>query len=141
MKQLLQTLLMCVLASLVFTYPTVAQQTPINTNCNDESKLSWQMNVETDMDHYNVYSSNFPLDPTIDNSSLILVQVPHPAPGVTEVLHPLKSTLSDGDKYFRISAIDKAGNESPLSKEVGCKYDKIPATPVNIQIILKQQAP
>jgi len=113
-----------------------AQQTPTNTKCNDKSALSWQMNTETDMDHYNVYSSNFPLDPTIDNSALILIQVPHPAPGATEVTHPLNSTLSDGDKYFRVSAVDKAQNESPLSKEVGCLYDKIPATPVNIQILL-----
>lgn len=99
------------------------------------------MNSEPDMDHYNVYSSNFPLDPTIDNTSLILLQVPHPSPGATEVLHPLKSTLSDGDKYFRVSAVDGAGNESPLSMEVGCKYDKIPATPVNIKIILAPAVP
>ena len=94
------------------------------------------MNAETDMDHYNLYSSNFPLDPTIDNSSLILLQVPHPAPGATEVIHPLNSTLSDGDKYFRVTAVDKALNESPMSNEVGCLYDKIPSAPVNIQIIL-----
>jgi hypothetical protein len=115
-----------------------AQQVPSNTKCNDKSVLQWNMNAEADMDHYNVYSSNFPIDVTIDNTSLILLQVPHPTPGATEVVHPLKSTLSDGEKYFRVSAIDQTGNESPLSSEVGCMYDKIPATPQNIQIILSK---
>jgi hypothetical protein len=111
-----------------------AQQTPADTKCNDESALSWTMNAETDISHYHVYSANNPItevDPT-----MILMTVPHPTtPG--DVSHPLNSNLADGPKYFRVTANDVAGNESPLSNEAGCDYNIIPAAPGNVNIILK----
>jgi hypothetical protein len=117
-----------------------AQQTPTNTKCNDESALSWDINVEPDMASYNVYASNNPLDVTADNSALILMSIPHPAAGVT-VVHPLNSQLAEGDKYFRVTSKDNSGNESSMSLEAGCNYNLIPATPGNIQIILKLAVP
>ena len=86
----------------------------------------------------NVYASNNPIDPLVDNTSLILLQVPHPAPGSAQVIHPLKSNLSEGDKYFRVTAVDApANNESPMSNEAGCNYNLIPGVPGNVQIIIK----
>jgi len=115
-----------------------AQQTPANTSCNDESKLQWTMGLEADLREYRVYAANNPIDPLVDNSTLILMTVPQPANG-TEAAQMLNSSLAEGDKYFRVTAVDNVGNESTMSLEVGCNYDLIPSTPGSVQIILKQK--
>lgn len=127
----------------LFATSAFAQQTPVNTSCNDKSGLSWTLNAESDMGHYNVYASNSPIDETVDNTNLILLTIPHPGnPSATEIRHELKSNLSDGPKYFRVTAVDTpALNESPMSLEVGCLYDKIPNAPSNVQIIIKLSPP
>jgi hypothetical protein len=134
----MKTLLSFVLSMALFaaTVPGVAnaQQTPATTKCNDESALTWVMNTETDMDHYTVYSSNSPI--TTTDPTQILITIPQPGVG-EDVSHPLNSTLADGPKYFRVTASDASGNESPLSNEAGCMYDKIPAAPGQVQILLK----
>ena len=125
--------------------PAFAQQTPLNTICNQASGLAWEMNTEADMDKYNVYVSNAPIDITVDNSKLILMSIPHNlskavinTDGTSTVTETLNGTLAEGDKYFRVSAVDKVGNESPLSLEVGCKYDLIPGTPTSVILILNK---
>jgi hypothetical protein len=115
-----------------------AQQTPANTSCNDESKLQWTMGTETDLKEYRVYAANTPIDPTVDNSALILMTVPQPTSG-SDATQLLNSTLAEGDKYFRVTAVDNTGNESPMSMEVGCHYNLIPSAPGNVTIILKQK--
>jgi hypothetical protein len=142
MKHLLS--LLCLAALLTAgTGFAQAQQVPSNTKCNEESGLSWTMNSETDITKYRVYSSNAPLDVTIDNSTLILMEVPHdPAAAQNgSVTQTLNSVLFEGPKYFRVSAVDSVNNESPLSLEVGCDYNLIPSAPSNVQIIIKLKAP
>lgn len=131
MKQLLAA---SALAVLFVSTPVFGQQVPSTTKCNDESALVWDMNSETDMDHYNVYSANAPITST--DPTLILLQVLQPtSPG--DVTHPLNSQLAEGPKYFRVTAVDTVGNESGLSNEAGCDYNLIPATPGSVTIILQ----
>jgi hypothetical protein len=134
MKTILSLILSAILLAATVPGIASAQQTPSDTKCNDESALTWVMNTESDMDHYTVYSSNSPI--TVIDPTQILLTVPHPGTG-TDVTHPLNSTLSDGPKYFRVTASDAVGNESPLSNEAGCMYDKIPSEPGQVQILLK----
>ena len=132
---------LCVLAAA----PAFAQQTPLNTICNQATGLSWEMNTEADMNKYHVYVSNAPIDITVDNSNLIFMSIPHDlskavinTDGTSTVTETLHGTLAEGDKYFRVSAVDNVGNESPLSLEVGCKYDLIPGTPTSVILILSK---
>jgi len=113
-----------------------AQQIPSNTTCNDESTLTWTMGVESDLKEYRVYTANNPIDPTVDNSALILMTVPQPTSG-SDAAYLLTSSLAEGDKYFRVTAVDNTGNESGMSNEVGCHYNLVPGAPGNIRIILK----
>jgi hypothetical protein len=96
------------------------------------------MGLEADLREYRVYAANNPIDPLVDNSTLILMTVPQPANG-TDAAQMLDSSLAEGDKYFRVTAVDNVGNESTMSLEVGCNYDLIPGTPGSVQIILKQK--
>jgi hypothetical protein len=96
------------------------------------------MGTEGDLKEYKVYAANTPIDPTVDNTNLLLMTVPQPSSG-SDAEQQLNSTLAEGDKYFRVTAVDNAGNESPMSLEVGCNYNLIPGTPGNVIIILKQK--
>lgn len=120
-----------------------AQQTPSNTVCNEKSGLAWDMNTEKDLAKYKIYVSNSPIDPTADNAALVLMEINHTPPldssGV--VSQKLNTVLSEGDKYFRVSAVDTSDNESPLSNEIGCDYNISPMAPGNVQIILKLAPP
>ena len=110
MKQLITIILLSILASVSFQSTSFADQTPANTQCSDKSALRWTMNIEPDVKEYKVYAANNPIDPLVDNTTLILMTVPHPTSG-TDVTTTLNTTLADGDKYFRVTASDDAGNE------------------------------
>lgn len=127
---------------LTSTVPTFAQ-TPMPV-CNEDAGISWALNTEPDMDKYTVYASNNPIDVTVDNTGLILMQIPHnPADAVDDgngnqvLKNTLATTLAEGPKYFRVSASDQSKNESPLSLEVSCDYNKKPGTPTGVTVILK----
>lgn len=117
--------------------PVSAQQTPANTVCNEQSGLSWDMNTEPNMDHYNVYVANQPGIETANPPVLPLVQVPHDpnnavldVDGNQVVEHFLNSLLSEGDKWFTVQAADNVGNLSGHSNEIGCAYDVSPDAPI-----------
>jgi len=139
MKQLITIILLSILASVSFQSTSFAQQTPANTMCNESSGVQWTANTEPDMDHYNVYIAN---NPDIKNASppVFAITVPHPAVGVGSVVHTLNASMSEGPKYFSVTAADKAGNESAYSDEIGCMLDYNPNAPT-LQFIFTKPVP
>ena len=131
--------LYAILFSLTLLATPAFGQTDVTKTCNEESGLSWASNTEADMDKYRVYASNSPIDSAVDNTTLILMEIPHDNTNGT-IKSTLDSTLSEGPKYFRITALDKARNESNMSIEVGCKYDVKPGIVTGVTIILQLQA-
>ena len=128
---------------LATTVPTAQAQTALPI-CHQKSALLWEMNEEADMLKYVIYVSNNPIDVEVDNAALALMEVAHdPATAVDDgagnltIKEAMTFTLSEGDKYFRVSAIDKVGNESGMSNEASCTYDKIPNTPRGVNVVLQ----
>lgn len=77
---------------------------------NAENSLTWLANTESDLDSYKIYAG------TANNPTTLLTTIP--APGIT-FLH---NTLINGTTYYyRISAVDQVGNESPLSPSIFAK--------------------
>lgn len=140
MKHFIAALLTVLL--LATTAPTFAQSAL--PTCHEDSALMWSMNTEDDMDRYFVYGSNTPITVETATHDMILQEVTHDTSqvevdqeGKSVIRKQLMASLSEGPKYFRVSAVDKAGNESPLSDEVSCQYDKRPSTPQGVTIILQ----
>jgi hypothetical protein len=113
-----------------------AQQTPLNTVCNEKSGLQWDMNLELDVDFYTVHVANNPGIATANPPVPGLITVPHdPANaqidnnGNKVVTHTMQVTMAEGDKYFAVSVTDKSGNQSVYSNEVGCEYNTTPGAP------------
>ena len=143
MKHFLPVLASFLMYACVAT-PAFAQQTPINTVCNEKSGLSWEMNKELDVDHYTIYVANGPGIANANPPVLPLAEVPHdPATAVIqpdgskEIGFTLAVTMSEGDKFFTVTASDKSGNTSPHSNEVGCQYNTTPSAP-NIRFLFVQ---
>lgn len=118
-----------------------AQQTPADTTCNQKSKLQFDMNSETDMASYNVY---YKPAAGVTNADPVLANIVHDTTTVTTdtsgqqvITSNVFAPLVEGDVYFAVSALDKTGNESILSTEIGCKYDTIPGQPTGIIIQLE----
>jgi hypothetical protein len=117
---------------LVFGIPALSfgQTLPI---CNEKSGLAWDMNDETDMEKYVLYHA--------PNSGIVkggtdveMLDIPHDpstaidnGDGTFTVVH--KIAMPEGDRFFAVTASDKAKNETDLSNEVGCKVDGTPKTP------------
>ena len=125
--------------SLLLSPVAWALQTPLNTSCNDKSKLDWHMNPEPDVDKYRVYSSN---TAGITKASVVLMEVDHDPSKVVfdrqgkgHFSQGLNSTLAEGPKYFALTAVDAQGNESDLSIEAGCQLTIVPGAPVNFLIV------
>ncbi len=139
-------LALCLVASLGMS-DAYAQQTPANTVCNEKSGLQWEMNSESDMDHYKVYVAN---NPNIANAKPpvnALISIPHDLTAATidangnQVLtHQMQVTMSEGNKYFTVKAFDKSGNESVDSNEIGCAYNISPGAPL-IKLIFTKAKP
>ena len=141
MKQLITIILLSILASVSFQGTSFAQQTPANTKCNEKSGLQWQMNPEPDVHHYAVYAANSAGIATANPPVQVLMTVDHdPSKAVIDSTgkkvfkSTLQSTLSEGDKWFAVKAVDAAGNDSNHSNEVGCDYDVSPDAPL-LQLI------
>ena len=142
MKQLI--VLCSFLLSFSLSGTSVAQQTPADTVCNEKSGLSWEMNKELDIDHYTIYVANGPGIANANPPVLPLVEVVHdPAKaiiqpdGTKEISYTLVVTMSEGKKYFTVTASDKTGNTSPHSNEVGCEYNTRPSAP-NLKFLFVQ---
>jgi hypothetical protein len=137
---------LCLMASCVVTEAT-AQQTPLNTVCNEKSGLTWELNLELDMDFYSVYVANNPNIATANPPVNALVTVIHDltkavidANGNKVLQYDLDVTMAEGDKYFAITASDKSGNMSGLSNEIGCEYNTTPGAPT-IRLLFGQPKP
>jgi hypothetical protein len=124
-----------------------AQQTPANTVCNEKAGLGWELGPELDMDHYNVYVANNPNIAIANPPVNILVTIPHdPANAVIDengnkvVQYSLDVTMSEGDKYFTVAAVDKSGNVSLHSNEIGCEYNTTPGA-LTIRLLFSNPKP
>jgi len=113
--------------------------------CNEKGGLAWEMNTEADMDHYTVYHGTFA---NLQKGSVGVeaLTVPHDSStavdngdGTKTVTYKLP-VLAEGQRYFRVSASDTSGNESPLSNEVDCEVNFSPATPT-LELRMTFQAP
>ena len=116
-----------------------AQQTPINTNCNDESTLVWNKNSESDMASYRLYSKT---TAGVTNQDAVLVVIDHRTKtvvwsdeGVAQFHELFKRGWLEGAIWFAISAVDNKGNESPVGNEIGCQLDIAPIAPEGITIV------
>ena len=125
-KFLTAILALCLMT--LFVTEVSAQETLVNTICNEKSGLEWQMNTELDMKHYDVYVSNAPGIARADPPVFPLIQVPHD-PSKKVVTYSLDVTMSEGDKYFTVTASDMSGNMSTDSNEIGCEYNITPGAP------------
>ena len=110
--------------------------------CGEKDGMAWEMNKEADMKEYRVYHSDAQ-NISIGGVGVTNFIVLHdPTKAVPDPTDATKLTISEtfpisfpeGDRYFGVTAVDTSGNESGLSNEVGCTYDKAPLTPT---IILK----
>ncbi len=95
-----------------YHYIDLAPRTPINLTATFDSLtvgLTWNKNTEADFNHYNVYrdtSKNF----QIDSTNLFL------STAVSNLIDILPDYV---DKiYYKLTAVDKQGNESDPSEEV-----------------------
>lgn len=141
MKHILISLAMAFTMFMAGAVGVNAQQTPSNTVCNEKSGLQWDINGETDVLEYRVYVGNQADIEHANPPVQILVTVPHDpdsaildADGNKIVKHDLNSLLSEGPKYFAVTAVDQVGNVSDYSNEIGCEYNVRPGAPV-IQLI------
>lgn len=126
------TKLLPILIVLVFGLPALgfAQTLPI---CNEKSGLAWDMNTEADMEKYVLYHS--PNSGIVKGAAGVeMLDIAHDpstaidnGDGTFTVIH--KIAMPEGDRFFAVTAADKAKNETDLSNEVGCKVDGTPQTP------------
>ncbi|ADY52959.1 Fibronectin type III domain protein [Pseudopedobacter saltans DSM 12145] len=92
------------------TYDTKAPAVPTGLTAifdNQQSVLNWTANTETDLSSYKIYSG------TSANPTTLLATVTKPTVTYTD------TGLTNGTTYYyRITAVDQAGNESTYSTEV-----------------------
>ncbi len=105
-----------------FTVDTIApaQVTSVNvaTISSSELDISWGNNTEVDLDHYNIYrSTTFGFTP--DPGNLIAVS--------TLSSYSDKGLLAATTYYYRVTAVDKAGNEGVASIEASGTTSAPPA--------------
>ena len=133
-------MLLCGMLSMCVVSPVMAETHQI---CGPDSGLSWVMNTETDMDKYIVYHSES--EAIVPNAiNVFAFEVAHsPENAVPDpddstqslVISDFPNTFPDGLRYFAVSAVDKVGNESGVSNEVSCRFDK--SAPVSPTIFLR----
>ncbi|MBD3338571.1 MAG: hypothetical protein GF353_05665, partial [Candidatus Lokiarchaeota archaeon] len=94
-------------------YDSIAPRAPQDLRANPENnqiKLVWDSNVESDLSHYKIYRSiNQGFTPIPDN---LITTVAKPASSYTD-----NNVINDQTYYYRISAVDSSGNESDFSEE------------------------
>ncbi len=94
--------------------------------------VSWKMNLELDLSHYDIYKSMEVLG-TFDRINKIPIQADQPFYYDTVYTGPTY--------YYKVKAIDNSGNESEFSNSIsGQPADTIPpAPPSNITAIIEDQ--
>ena len=65
--------------------------------------LTWQANPEPDLSHYDVYECD-----TVDGAYTHLTKV-------SDMEYVILTSLSEGNHYFKLKAVDTCGNESAFS--------------------------
>jgi hypothetical protein len=85
------------------------------------SGLQWDPNSESDLAGYYVYEAQ-----TSGGQVIGTYMVSVPAP-LTEFTFP--AGHADGTYYWRITAVDTAGNESGFSNEVWASFNRLPPAP------------
>ena len=117
----------------LFVNPVFAQQEKIV--CNEKTALAWDMNTESDMDHYTVYSGN---TANIAKGGVGVKEENVPHDPSTAITNPdgsktvtYKFTVAgEGILFMAISASDTSGNESGLSNEINCLVNFAPGVPI-----------
>jgi hypothetical protein len=117
-----------------------ATQDPTNTTCNESSRLAWNMNTESDLDKYTLYYSNSNIEDSDTGKIAVTGQedIQHDPTNTTgQVEHTLTLT-QEGATWFRLTASDKTGNESPMSNEIGCTLDFKPGVPsISLKFVIQ----
>lgn len=116
----------------LFVSPSLAQETQM---CNDKTTLAWNMNTEPDMASYNVYHDSNP-NVAEGGETVKVVSVAHDPNAATDNDDGTKTVSyaftvpGDGTRFFAVTAVDNADNESGFSNEVGCLFNlSKPGTP------------
>ncbi len=100
------------------TAPAQVQGVSVDTISSSELKISWTNNIERDLDHYNIYrSTTSGFVPSSDNLIASLTATSYSDKGLSP------STTY----YYRVTAVDKAGNEGVASDEVSGTTAEAPA--------------
>lgn len=106
---------------------TVAPAAPSGLSyvLNDSTiELKWTGNSDDDLYGYNIYKSR---DNIFDKTSILCAGV--------QTNYILDALPSDPEVFFRVSAVDQNGNESPLSESILILLDEDSVAPVKPEII------
>ena len=117
-----KSLLMAVALLVVLVGPVGAQVGPVLNHCT----ASWTASPSADVVSYRVY-----LSPTAGGVGAVVGTVPAPATSWTCAA----GTVSDGQHYATVTALDAAGNESARSNEFPFVFDgTAPAAASNLRV-------
>lgn len=104
-----------------YAYKDLPPKTPVNlsvtANEKNDIEIKWNKNTEADFDYYKIYSDTVKGFIADSSKELAVVKVPF-------FIDKFNSTK----KYYKIRAVDKQGNESRLSEEVGIEITGVNET-------------
>lgn len=97
----------------------ICSEAKAQTYVDETMGISWNRNVEPDMDHYNVYRS-----PTKNGFNLteIWQEVEHPQDNEQPQAKFELQAPPVGKSFFAVTALDHSGNESVLSNKLQIIY-------------------
>ncbi|HEY6906979.1 MAG TPA: hypothetical protein VI230_05890, partial [Ignavibacteriaceae bacterium] len=96
----------------VYKYIDLSPRSPVNLSATLDSSfilISWNRNTEADFSHYNLFrdtTENFPIDSTTFVASL------------TDTFYSQIIPPGIADLYFKLTAVDRQGNQSEPSEEL-----------------------
>jgi fibronectin type 3 domain-containing protein len=108
--------------------PTAPQNLIVTDSSNQTIALKWRKNTEIDFQRYRIYRGTSPNPST---------QIDSTSGGITDTTRAYSGLVNGTRYYFRVKAVDIAGNESGYSNEVNAaSADRIaPAVPQNLVVI------
>jgi len=112
--------------------PSSGQTVPL---CGDASPIQWDMNSESDMAEYRVYTATTAgtINPATQSPTWTVPHVINPAtPNL--IVYTLNAVIPDGITYFAVAARDTSSNQSGLSNELVCNLQIGPSAPTNLVI-------
>ena len=96
-----------------YSYQDLAPRPPRNLTAeitNEEVKLTWLKNTEADLSHYCIYRDSAP-NFVYDSTKLLTI--------LTDTVFVHKLTVYSPEKvYYKVTAVDGEGNQSPAGNEV-----------------------